>query len=71
MPRTPGFILEAKLAANQWQAVDRVYAEVPQSIYDDESSAHAAKARIKHRLNCGAISSARKRPIRVRKVSRS
>lgn len=56
------------MGANQWLAVDRVYQEVRQSRFADEQAAREAKAKLKCRLISGSITSARKKPVRIRKL---
>lgn len=62
------YVLEAKLAPNRWQRVDRTYPEVGdlKAFYDRHPDAHNAKAALKAFLNSTAARNITKRPIRIR-----
>jgi allophanate hydrolase subunit 1 len=62
------YVLEAKLAPNRWQRVDRVYPGISdlQAFYDRHADAHEAKAALKAFLNSKGARDITKRPIRIR-----
>ncbi len=62
------YVLEAKLAPNRWQRVDRVYPEIDdlRAFYDRHQDAHSAKAALKGYLNSSGARQLTKRPIRIR-----
>jgi hypothetical protein len=62
------YVLEAKLAPNRWQRVDRTYPEIIelQAFYDRHEDAHEAKAALKAFLNSKGAQDITKRPIRIR-----
>jgi hypothetical protein len=62
------YALEAKLAPNRWQRVDRTYPEIAglKAFYDNHEDAHEAKAALKAYLNSKAARELAKRPIRIR-----
>ena len=62
------YALEAKLAPNQWQRIDRVYPEIEnlQAFYGRQEDAHDAKAALKAYLNSPKARTLQKRPIRIR-----
>ena len=62
------YVLEAKLAPNRWQRVDRAYPEIAdlKAFYDRHQDAHSAKAALKAYLNSAGARKITKRPIRIR-----
>ena len=64
------YVLEAKLAPNQWERVDKVYSEIKdlKAYYPDEESAKISKGALKNLLQSKKMKE-KKKPIRVRKVS--
>ena len=62
------YVLEAKLAPNQWQRVDRTYPEIDdiKAFFDRHQDAHDAKAALKAFLNSAGARQITKRPIRIR-----
>lgn len=65
------YVLEAKLAPNQWLRVDRVYPQIEQlkAYYSDYNHAKEAKAALKRFLINNKLSAnIVKRPIRIRQV---
>ncbi len=65
------FVLEARLGPNEWRCVCDVYPQadlIPQ--YDDHELASRAKSRLKSLLLGPWKNRYRKKPIRIRKVSR-
>ena len=62
------YVLEAKLAPNRWQRVDRTYPEIDdlRAFYDSHEDAHSAKAALKAFLNSPGARDITKRPIRIR-----
>jgi hypothetical protein len=62
------YVLEAKLAPNRWQRVDRAYPDIDdlKAFYDRHADAHEAKAALKAYLNSRAARNLTKRPIRIR-----
>ena len=62
------FVLEAKVAPNEWKSVDQVYGPggTP-ALHVDRESAHEAKTALKSMLISGAVK-ARKYPIRIRQT---
>jgi hypothetical protein len=65
------YVLEAKLAPNEWQRVDRVYPEIEdlKSYYRDAEACKAAKAALKGFLISKKIKpQLKKRPIRIRVI---
>jgi len=64
------FVLEAKLAPNEWQQVDRVYPEIPQikSFFRFEDDAKDFKAKLKNVIKQTNGVKENKKPIRIRKV---
>lgn len=65
------FALEAKLAPNQWQRVDRVYPEIKgiKAYFSEHDAAKAAKGWLKgFLLNNTLDPKPLKRPIRIRQV---
>ena len=65
------YALEAKMAPNQWQRVDRVYPEIKgiKAYYSEHDAAKAAKGWIKGFLmNNNLDPRPLKRPIRIRQV---
>ncbi len=62
------YVLEAKLAPNRWQRVDRAYPEISdlKAYYGHHQDAHDAKASLKAFLNSAGARSLTKRPIRIR-----
>ena len=64
------YVLEAKLAPNYWERVDKVYPEIEglRAYYDSKEDAHLAKSSLKSLLAGKLKGSLEKRPIRIRKV---
>ncbi len=62
------YVLEAKLAPNRWQRVDRSYPEIDdlRAFFDSHQDAHDAKAALKAFLNSTGARHLTKRPIRIR-----
>ena len=60
--------LEAKVAPNRWQRIDRVYPEIEklQAFFQRLEDAHDAKAALKSLLNSTKGKTLHKRPIRIR-----
>ena len=63
------FVLEAKTAANQWDAVREVYPDADLTAYFcDKASAHLAKSALKSLLLGKWKNRFRKHPLRIREV---
>jgi hypothetical protein len=64
------FLLEAKMAPNVWEPVDKVYPEIKglKVFYSDEDTAKLAKSALKSLLNAKKSEQIQKRPIRIRKI---
>lgn len=64
------YVLEAKMAPNVWQPVDRVYAGIEnlKAYYSDEETAKLSKGALKSFLAAGKKEGFPKRPIRIRKI---
>lgn len=64
------YVLEAKVAPNAWERIDKVYPEIEglKAYYLSEEDARLAKASIKSLLMGKLRGSLEKRPIRIRKV---
>ncbi len=62
------YVLEAKLAPNHWERIDRVYPEIPdlRAFFRRHEDAHDAKAALKSFLNSPRARAFQKRPIRIR-----
>ena len=62
------YVLEAKLAPNRWERIDRVYPEIPdlRAFFRRHEDAHDAKAALKAFLNSPRAKAFQKRPIRIR-----
>lgn len=62
------YALEAKVAPNRWQRIDRVYPEIEklQAFFQRLEDAHDAKAALKSFLNSPKGKTLYKRPIRIR-----
>ncbi len=62
------YVLEAKLAPNRWQRVDRTYPQINDlaAFFDSHQDAHDAKAALKAYLNSTGARHLTKRPIRIR-----
>jgi hypothetical protein len=62
------YVLEAKLAPNRWQRVDRAYPEIKElrAYFDSHQDAHDAKAALKAYLNSAGARHLTKRPVRIR-----
>jgi hypothetical protein len=67
------YVLEAKLAPNVWERVDKVYPELEnlRSYYISEEDALLTKSSLKKLLNGPVKQKLQKRPIRVRKITSS
>ncbi|MDJ0782844.1 MAG: hypothetical protein QNJ22_12795 [Desulfosarcinaceae bacterium] len=68
------FVLEAKLAPNEWLRVDQVYPEIEdlKSFYSDGEACKAAKAALKGFLISNKLKpQLKKRPIRIRVIRAS
>ena len=63
------YVLEAKLAPNAWERVDKVYPEIKdvKAYYPDEESAKLSRGALKNLLQSAKMKE-KKKPIRVRKV---
>ena len=65
------YVLEAKLAPNVWERVDKVYPELEnlRSYYISQEDAHLTKSSLKKLLNSPVKRNLKKRPIRIRKIT--
>ena len=64
------YAVEAKMEANVWMTVDRVYPEIKhlKSYYDNKEDALLAKSALKNLIRGGRRVREKKRPIRVRQL---
>jgi hypothetical protein len=64
------FVLEAKMAPNEWMRVDEVYPEIEnlKAYFSDEDTAKLAKGALKSFLGSHKDYKKKKRPIRIRKI---
>lgn len=64
------YVLEAKLAPNVWERVDKVYPEIENlhSYFIAKEDAHLTKSSLKKLLLSQTKQKLKKRPIRMRKV---
>lgn len=64
------YVLEAKMAPNVWERVDRAYPELEElkPYYRDPQDAHVAKSSLKMLFNGRMNHHMTKRPIRLRKI---
>jgi len=62
------YVLEAKIAPNRWERIDRVYPEIEglKAFFQRHEDAHDAKAALKSFLNSAKAKQLQKRPIRIR-----
>ena len=62
------YVLEAKIAPNRWERIDRVYPEIEglKDFFQRHEDAHDAKAALKSFLNSPRAKALQKRPIRIR-----
>lgn len=64
------YVLEAKVASNVWERIDKVYPELEglKAYYSSEEDAKLAKASVKSLLAGKLKGLVEKRPIRIRKL---
>lgn len=62
------YALEAKMAPNRWERIDRVYPEIEdlKAFFQRHEDAHDAKAALKSFLNSAKAKHLQKRPVRIR-----
>ena len=62
------YVLEAKMAPNQWERIDHVYPEIENlcAFFTRHEDAHDAKAALKSFLNSTKAKPLQKKPIRIR-----
>ena len=65
------YVLEAKLAPNAWERVDKVYPELEnlRAYYVSQEDAHLTESSLKKLLNGPVKQKLKKRPIRIRKIT--